>query len=106
MTVPCKRPRVRVNDLLGLDRIAAVCDVPGCGWHYDNVVKTDVEEQAVRHRAAHRSVVPKTWIERDLEYDACCGPCGGHRRTFGTRREAQAWLDDHLATEHGLVSCT
>lgn len=52
--IPDSRPKVRVNELLGRDRIAAVCDVPGCGWHYDNVVVTDVREQATRHRQAHR----------------------------------------------------
>lgn len=104
--IPCKRPKVRVNELLGLDRIAAVCDVPACGWRYDNVVKSDVQEQATRHRGEHRSAVPTSSIVGpDPEYDVHCEPCGGHRRTFGTRVDAQAWLDYHLSTEHGLVTC-
>ena len=103
--IPCKRPRVRVNELLGRDRVAAVCDVPGCGWHYDNVAITDVREQAVRHRRAHRDAVPKTWIERDAEYDVYCAPCGGHRRTFATRAHAKHWLRHHLTAKHGLVEC-
>lgn len=53
--IPCTRPQVRINELYGRDRVAAVCDVPGCGWHYDNVVVTDVREQATLHREAARA---------------------------------------------------
>ena len=106
MAIPCKRPRVRINVLHGLDKLAVVCDVPGCGFHEpDHVVKASAEESARWHRAAHRSAVPKAWIERDVEYDVHCQPCGGHRRTFGTRADAQQWLDHHLSVEHGLAVC-
>lgn len=109
---PCKRPKVTVEPVL--DALGAlvrplshhvVCAVPRCGWTYGPAVKSDADEQAKWHRARHRSGVPKTRIERDLEHDVYCDPCGGHRRTFGTRREAVEWLDEHLATEHGVVVC-
>lgn len=49
------------------------------------------------------------WLEDQSQpttlHDVYCEPCGGHRRTFGTRADAQAWLDHHLSTEHGLVMC-
>lgn len=102
--IPCKRPRVRVNELLGLDRVAAVCDVPGCGWHYDNTVITDVREQATRHRQAHRAAVPK--IEQTgtgFTHEAHCPDHG--LICHGTRTDMQASLDYHLRTEHGLVTC-
>lgn len=106
MTIrPCPNPKVRINELLGLDRVAAVCDVPACGWHYDNVVITDVREQAVRHRQQHRTAVPATRIEHDTLWDVYCQPCGGHRRTLATKREAQTWLDEHLTSEHQVVKC-
>lgn len=107
-TAPCKRPRVDVTtEAVASGPLAhrATCAVPGCSWGYGPGVKTDVEWQAARHRREHRDAVPKTWVERDVEWDAYCDPCGGHRRAFATRREAQAWLDEHLTTEHGLVTC-
>ena len=33
---------------------SAVCSTGSCLWTYTNVIKTDVEEQARRHRADHR----------------------------------------------------
>lgn len=104
--IPCKHPRVRVNELLGRDRVAAVCDVPTCGWRYENGVLSDVREQATRHRTSHRDLVPKTWVVRDPEWDAHCsghGTGGSHRRTLPTRAHALAWLRHHLVEEHGLV---
>jgi hypothetical protein len=83
----------------------ALCHVPGCSWLYDAAVVTDAQEQAIRHRREHRDAVPATSIRHDTEYDVYCEPCGGHRRTFGTRTDAQAWLNYHLSAEHGLVSC-
>jgi hypothetical protein len=32
----------------------ARCHEAGCRWHYENVVKTDVNEQARNHRGHHR----------------------------------------------------
>ena len=108
--IPCKLPKVAVQadtdlglTMTGLHRV--VCLVPRCAFSYGPALKSDAQEQATRHRAAHRAAVPRTWIERDPEYDVYCQACGGHRRTFGTRTDAQAWLDDHLTRDHGLVSC-
>lgn len=102
---PCRRPRVLV-DLCGSERWQADCYVKGCRWRYGNVVKSDVEWQAINHRAAHRAAVPKTEI---LKFDsgvfqASCS-CGWYRESPGvhTRRDNQAALDFHLTYEHGLV---
>jgi hypothetical protein len=112
VNAPCKRPKVTVDvvyDALGA--VAAplshrvICHVPRCTWTYGPAVKSDAGEQATWHRQQHRAGVPKTRIERDLLHDVYCEPCGGHRRTFGSRREASEWLDEHLATEHGAVVC-
>ena len=109
---PCKRPRVTIEPhpktfATGATAIyhLVTCHVPACGFTYDAAVKTDAEDQAKWHRHHHRGVVPRAWIEKDVEYDVHCEPCGGHRRTFGTRADAQAWLDFHLSAEHGLVVC-
>jgi hypothetical protein len=105
--IACKQPKVTVeghpSGVAGACQ--AACAVPGCDWTF-NSVKTACEEAAVRHRREHREAVPRTWIERDPEYDVHCAPCGGHRRTFGTRGDAEAWLTYHLRAEHGLVSCS
>lgn len=108
---PCKRPKVRLvtidDGLTGTDLVfRAMCWVPTCDWSYGPALKTDAEQQATRHRGEHRDAVPTAWIEHDVEYDVHCEPCGGHRRTFGTRVDAQAWLDHHLSVEHGLVVCS
>lgn len=104
---PCKRPKVTVDThpsgVAGADQ--ATCRVPGCDWTYTSV-KTACEQAAGRHRAEHRDLVPNAYLEHNTEWDVYCTPCGGHRRTFGTRTDAQAWLDYHLSTEHGLVSCS
>jgi hypothetical protein len=110
MTIrPCRRPKVDVFET-SEDRYAARCEVPACGWHYPVApgtvaLKTDVAEQARHHRADHSSAYPRCWIERDVEWEVHCAPCGGHRRTFGTRRQAQTWLDAHLQLEHQVVVC-
>jgi hypothetical protein len=108
---PCKRPKVTI-ELTNPDvgSVAAICHVPRCRWRYpenttSHGVKVDVTEHAGRHRRAHRSAVPETRIVHDVEWDVHCEPCGGHRRTFGTRADAEAWLSYHLSTDHGLVSC-
>jgi hypothetical protein len=103
--IPCKRPKVLLEQPADVDLYTARCSVPGCGWIEGPSVKTYMEQRATAHRREHRHAVPKTWIERDPEYDVYCEPCGGHRRTFSTRSDAQAWLDHHLSTEHGLVAC-
>lgn len=110
--IPCKRPKVTIEPhekvfstgSTGTYHLAS-CHVPGCGWSYDAAVVTDAQDQATWHRMRHRASVPATKVVREVEWEAHCTPCGGHRRTFGTKKEAQAWLDEHLATEHGLVSC-
>lgn len=48
--IPAKRPRVPV-ELLDGTRWVARCQVPDCGWFYDNIIKTDVQWQAQMHRA-------------------------------------------------------
>lgn len=101
---PCKRPPVVVVHDQHNDHHGAHCQLFGCEWRYGPGLKTDVEENAARHRRAHRDAVPKTRIVHGVEWDVHCEPCGGHRRTFGTRVDAQAWLDHHLSTEHGLVT--
>lgn len=108
--IPCKRPRVTVDQRVDHDAFDVNCRVPGCDFTYPRdksfvAIKSDAEATAARHRQQHRVAVPRTWIERDPEYDVFCEPCGGHRRTFGTRTDAQAWLSYHLSTDHGLVSC-
>lgn len=112
---PCKRPKVTIAPVVqyspsteGIVEWTAqvvTCAVPRCGFTYKAAVITDANQQATWHRQEHRAAVPKTWIERDPEYDVHCEPCGGHRRTFGTRVDAEAWLAHHLHADHGLVTC-
>lgn len=110
---PCARPRVTV-DTHPRDPNGFVvrCHVPGCDtWSYPSdlqfiAILSDAQAKATWHRGEHRILVPTTSIRRDevtSEWDVHCSPCGGHRRTFATKREAQAWLDQHLAEEHGAV---
>lgn len=110
--IPCKRPKVTIEAYEKTFATGAsatyhlvTCGVPGCHFTYDAAVVTDAAQQATWHRAAHRNAVPVCSIVKDGEYDVFCEPCGGHRRTFGTRTDAQAWLDHHLSVEHGLVVC-
>lgn len=110
--IPCKRPKVTVEPRAGAkDAVDVDCQVPGCGFTYPAdkqfiALKSDAADQATRHRQEHRLAVPRTRIEKDVEYDVFCDPCGGHRRTFGTRTDAQSWLDYHLSSEHGVVTCS
>lgn len=107
--IPCKRPKVTIDESRpGTYRVE--CHIPGCRWFYPSspsfiALQSNAREQATRHRQEHRAAVPKTWIEKDPEYDVHCQPCGGHRRTFGTRSDAETWLAYHLTAEHGLVVC-
>lgn len=106
--IPCKRPKVTVtSEAVASGPLAhrATCEVPGCAWGYGPGVKTDVEQQASWHRMNHKATVPATKVVHHTEWDAHCSPCGGHRRTFATKRQAALWLDEHLVTEHGLVTC-
>ena len=110
--IPCKRPKVTVEpNQLDHGSSVAACHVPHCGWTYptnpavSHAVKSDATEHATRHRALHRDAVPATRIAHEVEWEVYCDPCGGHRRTFGTRTDAEAWLAYHLSTEHGLVTC-
>lgn len=109
-TIPCARPKVTVQThLRDPDGHMVVCQVPGCGWQYPEdlqyiALASDAQAQATVHRWEHKQLVPATKIVRDPEWDVHCTPCGGHRRTFGTKREAQTWLAAHLADEHGVVT--
>lgn len=115
--IPCKRPKVTVewhpmvgqydpaNPDADRGRHVVICHVRGCNFERQyHTVKAGAQEEAGWHRQAHRAAVPRTSIVRDPEYGVHCEPCGGHRRTFGTRIDAEAWLDYHLSSEHGLVS--
>lgn len=109
---PCARPKVTVEPHPhGGDGFVVRCHVPGCErWSYPSdlqfvALHGDAQAHATYHRVEHKALVPVTSIRRDPEWDVSCAPCGGHQRTFGTKREAQAWLDQHLAEEHGVVSC-
>ncbi len=109
--VPCKRPRVElVEQVTNPGTVVAVCHVTGCAWTYpanprDYVaVKSDAEGRAIAHRFERRHAVPVTRIVRDPEWDVHCVPCRGHLRTFGTKREAETWLHEHLVAERGLVA--
>lgn len=108
--IPCKNPTVSTNVLVDVyssaTRYQLVCHVPGCDWTVNHVIKSAATEAARWHRDHHRINVPDTRIKHDTEWniwDVYCPPCGA--RTFNTRREAEAWLDKHLRTEHGLVVC-
>jgi hypothetical protein len=108
--IPCKRPKVTVEPRPDGREFLVTCHVPGCGWQCPDDLqfvagKSYAQEEATRHRRQHRTAVPDVRIEHDVEWDVYCKPCGGHRRTFGTRTDAQAWLDHHLNAEHGLVVC-
>lgn len=110
MRAPCKRPKVLVEERVDAPGgHVAACAVPGCGWTYGAIghaVKTDAQRQAALHRLEHRVAVPHTGVVGPVpEWEVWCDPCGGHRRTFGTRREAAAWLEDHLRSEHQVVTC-
>ena len=53
MSDPIKKPMVDVTpDPGNPERHNALCF--HCPWEYSNVVKSDVQEQAKRHRDAHR----------------------------------------------------
>lgn len=112
ITIPCRRPRVSIEPhektfatgSTGTYHLVT-CHVPRCDFTYDAAVVTDAQDQAKWHRQHHKAAVPEAYLEHDVEWDVYCTPCGGHRRTFGTRTDAQAWLDYHLSAEHGLVVC-
>lgn len=113
MTVrPCARPKVVIGPHpYQSDGVVVRCQVPGCDFQYPSdlqfvALASDGSYQATMHRELHRLAMPKTRIVRDVEWDVHCDPCGGHRRTFATKREAQTWLDEHLANEHGVVTTT
>lgn len=111
-TIPCKRPKVTIDPRAGdRDAVDANCHVPRCGWTYPSdkqfiALKSDATFQATMHRQQHRNTVPDAYLEHGAEWDVYCTPCGGHLRTFGTRTDAQAWLDYHLSAEHGLAVCS
>jgi hypothetical protein len=110
--IPCKRPKVTIDPHPNgqSDAKVATCHVPACGWTYPRdlqfvALASDAQGEATRHRGEHKRAVPETRIVRDVEWDAYCQPCGGHRRTLGTRAEAETWLAEHLRVEHGVVTC-
>lgn len=100
--IPCKRPKVTADPIAGSDLVDHTCHVPRCGWTFRSVKSA---QEPGWHRADHRRAVPATRVVHDVEWDVYCEPCGGHRRTFGTRTDAEAWLNYHLDVEHGLVTC-
>lgn len=102
---PCKRPTVEVVQM-SLDGLgwSALCHVTGCDWAYRKAMKVDAQEQAKRHRAAHRDAVPATFndVVDDRPVTRCaCGwvtPVG-----FTTRNDRDRVTHTHLADAHGLV---
>jgi hypothetical protein len=113
--IPCTRPKVTVephaNGRPGCHSV--ICRVPRCGWSYGTgeliAQKSDAEDQATRHRRAHRDAVPATEILRfdSGVYQASCS-CGWYRESPGvhTRTDNEAALAYHLSGEHGLVVCS
>lgn len=102
-TIPCKRPKVTpelIENISGLVKHA--CLVPRCGWTF---VSVKTAQEVKWHKDSHKRAVPASRVVHDVEWAVYCEPCGGHRRTFGTRADADAWLAYHLSTEHGLVTC-
>lgn len=99
--IPCKVPKVTSTDD-GTGLFLHACQVPGCGWTFRSVKSV---QDVGWHKRQHRDAVPSTAIDKDPLYDVYCTPCGGHRRSFDRRVDAQAWLDQHLVDEHGLVTC-
>jgi hypothetical protein len=100
--IPCKRPPVPVVEHQGT--AVAYCRVTGCGWEYGPGVKTDVNENATRHRQGHRAAVPAASVTTlDTGYGAEC-ECGWSVGADRTRTDAQASLDYHLSAAHGLVA--
>ncbi len=109
--IPCKRPKVVVSPRTpGDDRHDADCHVPRCGWTYPAdkqfmALKTDAEQQATRHRKAHRDAVPAVeTIDLGVYHLLRC-ECGHEQRIHGTKSDVAAHLEHHLAMTHGLVSC-
>lgn len=102
--IPCKRPRVPVVENNGV--AVAYCNVTGCDWKYGPGVKTDVNENATRHRGEHRAAVPDARLVKPTidspGYGATCA-CGWSVGPDRTRADAQASIDCHLSSAHGLV---
>lgn len=101
--IPCRVPKITSEPIEPGGLWLHACQVPGCGWTFRSV-KTC--QEVGWHKRDHRDAVPPTRIDLDggLQ-DVYCWPCGGHRRSFPTKREAKEWLDRHLVEEHGLVVC-
>lgn len=110
-TIPCRRPRVRTTTTTQhseVQRWKATCEVPGCGWSYSNIAKTDVQVHTSWHKGDHRGAVPATEILRfdSGVYQASCS-CGWYRESPGvhTKTANTEALEHHLTYEHGLAVC-
>lgn len=120
--IPCKRPKVVLEPRTtspGEARYDAYCRVPGCSWTYPAdkqfmALKSDAEARATMHRREHRDAVPKTDVglkpagpnyEHRGYYAACLTCMLDSPAGKSTRADVDAWLDYHLSTEHGLVTC-
>lgn len=103
---PMRSPRVRVDPAEDGGYVA-ICRVPGCeGWSFRSV-KTACQEEATRHRQAHKNAVPVTSVEKNLIGGAgFIATCGTHWRTDETvtsRADCEGELEYHLIKVHGLV---
>lgn len=105
-TIPCKQPRVPVIHDAHKNLWGAHCQVYGCSWAYGPGLKTDVEEQARRHRRAHRDAVPAAAVDgaplRGFNARCECGWTSNPGTV--TRGDNEDALDYHLRKTHGLVA--
>lgn len=109
--IPCKRPRVTVDQRVDRDAFDVNCRVPGCDFTYPRdktfvALKSDAESTAARHRQEHRVAVPRIETKvldsgREAEQ---CQHCGWVT-TSHTKTDRRAQVDYHLSSHHGLVSC-
>lgn len=108
-TIPCKRPKVTVDERTEGGTFDVNCHVPGCSWTYPAdkqfmALKSDGDWQATRHRGEHRAAVPDTAIL--LAHDGHQAECDcGAKWLAPTKAHARTWLRHHLALDHGLVEC-
>jgi len=104
MIIPCKRPKVVVGKESLLSWYTR-CHVTGCDWLYGMTSsKTDAEENARRHRAAHRNAVPRTYdapVDGRPATRCACGWTTGPGVT--TRADRERATEYHLSADHKLV---
>lgn len=104
-TIPCKRPGVPVVE--GPKGAVSYCNITGCDWTYGPGVKTDVKENATRHRQEHRDAVPRTEVVHlgdDFGYQARCECDWTSAPGTVTRADCDTSLAYHLDHDHGLVT--